>query len=352
MQPACMEVQPLQRPTACAPKTAERRRPTLLISFLAATAPRCAQSQDIKSDSAMPEFDNLYLDMNGIIHPCTHGDDGAVVRMSEEQMFVKVGKFVDELMKIVKPQQLLFLAVDGCAPRAKMNQQRQRRFRAAQEQSKSLMAAKERGEEIPAEPFDSNCITPGTKFMARLTEFLHYYIRTKIKEDTNWSKPRIILSGAEVPGEGEHKIMEYIRREKSQDGWDPNQRHCIYGNDADLIMLSLATHEPHFALLRETTDFRPPRRNKDGSMPELSKVEKEEKNRSKGFQLLHISILRDYLHLEFQDLAPAMADFGGLDLERLVDDFVLLCYLIGNDFLPHLPALDILDGGMHAKRAL
>ena len=65
----------------------------------------------------MPEFDNLYLDMNGIIHPCTHGDDGAVVRMTEEQMFVKIGKFVDELMKIVKPQKLLFLAVDGCAPR-------------------------------------------------------------------------------------------------------------------------------------------------------------------------------------------------------------------------------------------
>ena len=184
----------------------------------------------------MPEFDNLYLDMNGIIHPCTHGDDGAVVRMSEEQMFVKIGKFVDELMKIVKPQKLLFLAVDGCAPRAKMNQQRQRRFRAAQEQSRNLVAARERGEEIPAEPFDSNCITPGTKFMARLTEFLNYYIRSKIKDDANWQRPRIILSGAEVPGEGEHKIMEYIRREKSQDGWDPNQRHCIYGNDADLIM--------------------------------------------------------------------------------------------------------------------
>jgi 5'-3' exoribonuclease 1 len=164
-------------------------------------------------------------------------------------------------------------------------------------------------------------------------------------------------------GEGEHKIMEYIRREKSQDGWDPNQRHCIYGNDADLIMhtfskvldiaafyskytghllsiflvrLSLATHEPHFALLRETTDFRPPRRNKDGSVPELSKVEKEEKNRSKGFQLLHISILRDYLELEFLPLAPAMEQFGGLHLERLVDDFVLLCYLIGTRSVPSL----------------
>eukprot|EP00288_Rhodomonas_lens_P006689 CAMPEP_0177725258 /NCGR_PEP_ID=MMETSP0484_2-20121128/19154_1 /TAXON_ID=354590 /ORGANISM="Rhodomonas lens, Strain RHODO" /LENGTH=1134 /DNA_ID=CAMNT_0019237757 /DNA_START=456 /DNA_END=3857 /DNA_ORIENTATION=+ len=301
----------------------------------------------------MPEFDNLYLDMNGIIHPCTHGDDGAQFKLTEDQMFINIGKFIDELMKVVKPQQLLFLAVDGCAPRAKMNQQRQRRFRAAQEQSKALMQAKQRGEEVPAEPFDSNCITPGTRFMARLTEYLHYFIRAKIKDDPNWSRPQIILSGAEVPGEGEHKIMEYIRREKSQPGWAPNQRHCIYGNDADLIMLSLATHEPHFALLRETTDFRPPRRNRDGTAPPLSKVDKEQKNRSKGFQLLHVSVLRDYIQLEFRELEGEMTEWEEpLDLERLIDDFVMLCYLIGNDFLPHLPALDILTGALNDLLAI
>ncbi|EKX51273.1 hypothetical protein GUITHDRAFT_157234 [Guillardia theta CCMP2712] len=211
-------------------------------------------NQDIKAGTIFPEFDNLYLDMNGIIHPCTHGNDGEVVRMTENDMFVAIGKFVDELMKVVRPQRLLFLAVDGCAPRAKMNQQRQRRFRAASELSKSLMNARERGEEIPQDPFDSNCITPGTQFMARLTNFLNYFIQSKIKDDPIWAKAKIILSGAEVPGEGEHKIMEYIRREKSQESWPSNLRHCIFGNDADLIMLSLATHEPHFALLRETYD--------------------------------------------------------------------------------------------------
>jgi 5'-3' exonuclease len=40
--------------------------------------------------------------------------------------------------------------------------------------------------------------------------------RRKMKEDANWRRPQIILSGAEMPGEGEHKIMEYIRRVKSQ----------------------------------------------------------------------------------------------------------------------------------------
>ncbi|KAJ1488514.1 XRN 5'-3' exonuclease N-terminus-domain-containing protein [Baffinella frigidus] len=102
-------------------------------------------NHDILLDPDMPEVDNLYLDMNGIIHPCTHGNADELRDLTREEMFLAIFSFLDNLVQLVKPRQVLFLAVDGVAPRAKMNQQRARRFKAAKGLAEQITKAKERG---------------------------------------------------------------------------------------------------------------------------------------------------------------------------------------------------------------
>lgn len=274
--------------------------------------------------------------MNGIIHNCTHNDsDSATARKSEDKMFIDIFNYIEHLFGKIKPKQLFFMAIDGVAPRAKMNQQRARRFRTALDAEKAREKAIREGVEMPKEEaFDSNCITPGTEFMAKLTQQLKYFINKKVSEDLDWQGVEVVLSGHEVPGEGEHKVMEYIRQAKAQPGYDPNRRHCLYGLDADLIMLGLLSHDPHFCLLREEVTF--------GRQSQTKSKELEHQN----FYLMHLCIVREYLELEFQELAEPGALSFPFDMERVIDDFILMAFFVGNDFLPNLPHLHINEGAL------
>uniref|UniRef100_A0A8C2Z949 5'-3' exoribonuclease n=1 Tax=Cyclopterus lumpus TaxID=8103 RepID=A0A8C2Z949_CYCLU len=313
------------------------------------------------------EFDNLYLDMNGIIHPCTHPEDKAAPK-NEDEMMVAIFEYIDRLYNIVRPRRVLYMAIDGVAPRAKMNQQRSRRFRASKE-GVELVEEKQRiTEEILGrgyvapdeikERFDSNCITPGTEFMDNLAQCLRYYVADRLSNDPGWKNITVLLSDASVPGEGEHKIMDYIRRQRAQPNHDPNTHHCLCGADADLIMLGLATHEPNFTIIRE--EFKPnkPRpcalcgqigheikdcqgtpREKKGEHDEFADsmpVSEQE------FIFIRLCVLREYLARE---LTMASLPFP-FDFERSIDDWVFMCFFVGNDFLPHLPSLEIREGAI------
>ena len=147
----------------------------------------------------------------------------------------------------------------------------------------------------------------------------------------------MLLSDSSVPGEGEHKMMDYIRNLKMQENYDPNTRHCFYGSDADLIMLSLITHEPHFMIIREV----PTRRG----AKVISGAQRMDINESKAsLELIHISMLREYLMFEYRHLQPQMK--MRFDIERIIDDFVFFCFFIGNDFMPSLTTLDIFEGSL------
>lgn len=285
---------------------------------------------EVVKEHQIPEFDNLYLDMNGIIHQCSHPNDEDVhFRISEEKIFADIFHYLEVLFRIIKPRKVFFMAVDGVAPRAKMNQQRGRRFRSAKEAEDKIKKALEKGEVLPTEArFDSNCITPGTDFMARLQEQLKYFVHSKLSTDKMWQKVKVYLSGHETPGEGEHKIMEFIRSENAKPSHDPNTRHCLYGLDADLIMLGLTSHEHNFSLLREEVRFGGKKSQKRITAPEET-----------TFHLLHLSLMREYIDYEFSALKEHLGD--NYDLERIIDDWILMGFLVGNDFIPHLPNLHI-----------
>lgn len=62
--------------------------------------------------TVIPIIDNFYLDMNGIIHNCTHGNNPDV-KLTEEEMVLRIFTYLDKLFHIVKPQKLIFMAIDG-----------------------------------------------------------------------------------------------------------------------------------------------------------------------------------------------------------------------------------------------
>ena len=311
------------------------------------------------------DVDYFYLDMNGIIHPCTHGngnENGEVVLLDETAMFKRIFLYVDRLYKLVQPTTVLYLAVDGTAPRAKMNQQRARRFRSAKDaellqselnarmniasvsssSSSSSSFLQQMQASSNGKRFDSNCITPGTDFMLKLSLALQKWIQYKMQTDLFWKNgATVILSGPDMPGEGEHKVMDFVRYHQSIATTSPYYKkdgvHVLYGLDADLIMLGLVTHEPNFMLLREKMSVVMAGRKNNKKKKDMLQYDHND------FEILELRSFRQMLAIQFRPFVDRLTQYN---LERIIDDFIFTCMFVGNDFLPHIPHLEIENGAL------
>ena len=237
-----------------------------------------------------PKPDHFYLDANSIIYDVVN----KYTFKNNSEIICQVIQEIEKCIALISPKQTTTIAFDGCAPRAKLKQQRERRF-------KSYYLNRARSRILKKEPMEWNTanITPGTEFMKLLatmlkSHFLHYNLLI------------------DCPGEGEHKLFQIIR-----DNAKTDETHVIYGLDSDLIMISMMHIDmTNIFLFRETPQYI---KQFHSSLDE------------KANYLLNVSTLSKIIESE---------------MNGPIHDYVFISFLMGNDFMPHFPALNIRTGGI------
>ena len=238
----------------------------------------------------------VYRCLRGVSLPIPESHDEEARDSWEAELLREVCRTVKEVWIEAGRPRHVYIAVDGVVPMAKIRQQRVRRFKSA---------FLKRG--VTETSWDTNAITPGTAFMTKLGR--HLAVLAK-EQGRGW-----IVSGVDEAGEGEHKIMKYLRSAKLESGGI-----CVYGLDADLILLSMLTGEmisnENLWLLREKQEF--------GSSANAETSDKQE--------------------YTFMNLEEFKLRIGVKGVNEVLN-YVGLMSLMGNDFLPHSLTHKLNDDG-------
>ena len=283
-----------------------------------------ANIQDSES-SILHEINSInyiLIDANCLIHPVCYkvlADNPTITDndILEHKMIHAIFEYLEKIISHVNPNKGIYLAIDGVAPVAKIKQQRSRRFKSLADKAMWDNLKKKYNKPL-THHWNSNAITPGTEFMVKL--------HSRIIDWAKTYKKHIIYSSCFTPAEGEHKLLQFIRQQQEE---KHDFSYVIYGLDADLIFLALATESDKIYLLREANEI-----NKQESKEVLNHVS------IKIMKLSIINTIKSYL---------SKTSIGELlNDTRLVNDFIFMCYFLGNDFLPHIPSLDIHKSGIES----
>jgi len=280
-------------------------------------------------------FHSLYMDCNSIIYDSVHVIESHPNRHTytnsqfESYVIDRVIMQIHHYIQTISPTNVLFIAFDGVAPLAKMDQQRARRYKTAFMSSISFSA-----EETSADPhitkvkytpnsakWDTTAITPGTQFMNTLSFRICDEFKKRLVVNGG-HVPRVIVSTSTSPGEGEHKMFAHIRQYVK-----PYENVAIYGLDSDLIMLSIL----HSVFCRNVFIFRESPQFSNNILP------------------LHLQNKpNDLLFLDIHQLAESiLAEMNCTEYNpQRICDYILISVLLGNDFLPHIISLNLRGTGM------
>ena len=274
-----------------------------------------AKIQDVSNE----HIEYLFLDFNCLIHHCLKNVDvkDVPLREMDECVINEVLRYsIYIITKVVKPTRLVYIAVDGPVPVAKMDRQRSRRFKKTQDEAFKQKTKKKYNMNDTGKTFDSNKITPGTVFMSKLTGRIKNYITIGAFAEHAKNSFKVIYSDSNVVGEGEHKIFDFIRNAKT------TPKMCVYGMDADLIILSMCVKRPHIKLMRESSHV--------------------DTNAESEFSYLDIDTCKKFL---YEDCVPE-AMRNDLTIDNFVNDFTFYSMIGGNDFVHPVAHCKIRNGGL------
>lgn len=268
------------------------------------------------------KFRHLYMDCNSIIYDSVHSIEKAINNGERDISDDFEGEIIDTVVHkiiayvdFIRPSDTLFIAFDGVAPFAKMEQQRTRRY-------KSWFLSKHSFDEIPKKSsWNTSSITPGTEFMNRLSTTVEN-VFSNAQMEKKMKVGHIVVSCSNEPGEGEHKMYQHIRNNSNN-----TDNISIYGLDADLIMLSIfhLKYSKNIYVFRETPDFFKHMIHLESAPNEPHFID---------IRQLSVSILCE-MNCKFSD-------------NNRINDYVFICFFLGNDFLPHFPSMNIRTHGITA----
>lgn len=269
---------------------------------------------------AIYNIDEFLIDANCLIHPqcykvLAENKNWSNLDKLEKLMLDQVIKYIDHIIKFVNPKKAIYIAVDGVAPVAKIKQQRSRRFKSIKDKTLFDNIKKKHNRPIDNH-WNNSSITPGSLFIQHITSKIINHIKEKKSND--YANIKIIFSSGNTPGEGEHKLLQHIRNKGE------TTSYAIYGLDADLIFLALSTQKDNIYLIREAN--------------QMDNVESDILN------YVSIDIMKECIHNELLrkiDKKIIDDEIECVEMNNMINDFIFICYFLGNDFLPHIPSIDI-----------
>lgn len=357
---------------------------------------------------------HLFFDLNCLLHPqCFKVLAIYINETNQDKLFKKMCKrileFSDYIVRLVNPTETVYYAVDGIAPLAKISQQRDRRFGYANPY-KQIIYDKHGVKNNNS--WSNIVITPGTEFMHKLHLRLVKHFEQMIANRESGQTFNIIYSSYLTPGEGEHKILQYI---KNNCPVRSNYARVIYGLDADLIFLAMASQYDNLYLLREADQLNQARVNEDDphnvaeellyvdmddvklcvnitlndeysqticpegifeddydaydecdsnsdqsgiyddplfAGEELDDMLSSNHDSEKGILERSPYSPSDSDTCESNPKSESLSDLSGTSVASpsfkfdFCNDYIFICYFLGNDFLPHLPSVDIKVDGL------